>query len=125
MERIASFATMVSTGEKPDAEIHCVAFREEGGLQTIGNLNGGGRDIVMIATSIIKDVVRNLKEKDSDLAAAAFICACGQAFAEAGGHGVMALAALMSSPEAMALDLAKKLGITEEELEEILEDGDD
>lgn len=125
MERNLSFMTMVSTGEKPDAEIHGVAFQGEGGAHVTGKLEGSVRAIAMVATSIVEDVVKNLKEKDSDVAAAAFICALGQVFAKAGGAGVMALATVMSAPEAMAVDLAKKLGISEDELEELLEEDDD
>lgn len=73
MERNATFATMVSTGEKPDAVIHMALFDDGDKAQVIGEQKGGGRDLSMLVAQTVARMVESLQEKDSATAAAAFV----------------------------------------------------
>ena len=75
MERNATFATMVNTGEKPDAEIHMAGFEQEDGIQILGEQRGNGRAMAQIAAHSAACLVKTLQERDSAMAAAAFIMA--------------------------------------------------
>ena len=83
MERDATFATMVNTGEQPDAEIHMAGFDEESGLHVIAQHRGGGRTLAMLATSLIESMVKSLQENDSAVAAASFIMIVNEAMHKA------------------------------------------
>ena len=83
MKRDATFATIVNTGEQPDAEIHMAGFDEESGLHVIAQNHGGGRTLAMLATSLIESMVKSLQEKDSAVAAASFIMIVNEAMHKA------------------------------------------
>ena len=104
------FMVMTDTGEQPDAVIHMAAFEQEDGVAIRGKQKGGGKCLIMMVSSLVEDLIRQLNEKDGVLAAAAFIAKLGDAMTKAGGKEAMMLATLLSSPKDVASLMKKALG---------------
>ena len=91
MERNASFITMVSTGEQPDAEIHAAMFHGEEAANAICRQLGNGRDLALLGVTLTKNLIVSLQEKDSPMAAAAFTMMALEAIHEASNKETMKL----------------------------------
>ena len=91
MERNASFITMVSTGEQPDAEIHAAMFHGEEAANAICRQLGNGRDLALLGVTLLKNLIVSLQEKDSPMAAAAFTMMVVEAITEASNKETMKL----------------------------------
>lgn len=114
---VCQFATMTMTGEKPDVEIHAAGKREEDGMAATVSLHGGGRDIALLVSSIVKDVGKSLRKKDSIIAAAAFVDMVTDALMKGCGKDAVTMAAMM------ATDKVKKAIEALEDEEEDEEEG--
>lgn len=90
------FATMTMTGEKPDVELHAAAKHEEDGIAATVSMHGHGRDLAYVVSAIVKDFGKSLREKDSIVAAAAFIDIINDALMEGCGMDALAMAAMMA-----------------------------
>lgn len=83
MERNATFATVVSTGEQPDATIHMALFNDGDSSQVIGEQRGGGRDLAHLAAQVVANLVKSLQKNDSAVTAASSVMIVMQAINEA------------------------------------------
>lgn len=128
-ERHCEFMTVVSTGEKPDAEIHICAFKEKGGALVRGRQNGDTHTLIQMICSLIEDMGNTLRKKDSILAAAAFANIVGLTLHESVGGDGMKLAGKMLDGgvpvKVSGEEAIEKLTELLEALKGVVEEGDD
>ena len=120
MERTADFITMVSTGEKPDAEIHMVGFEEKGGVACQIRMEGGMQTHAHMISSLIERYIEHLHEKQGMMAVAAFVAGLGITLAESKyvDVDVLRISEMMANPEKLVGALGKMLGIDIDEEDE-------
>ena len=68
MKRNVSYATMVSTGEQPDVEMHVTGFCEDDGIQFHSSVNGKYYDIICAIEDTVRGVGRQFKDDSEALA---------------------------------------------------------
>lgn len=99
MERTVNFATLVSTGEKPDAEVHMAGFdtgtHVEGTCQLSGKLGAQ----MNLAIHLVGKLLDTLKEAGGEIAQAIFVDQIGTAITEHASPNVVDLAENLSTPQ--------------------------
>lgn len=100
-ERSVQFVTMASDGKKPDVEIHCAGFvkEDEKGIGIVTNIQGGGRYIAQAIANLAGEFAKNLLQKDSTLAAAAFLNGVTDSISKNIGKDAMMIAMVMADPK--------------------------
>lgn len=120
-ERNVSFATMVSTGEKPDAEIHIVGFDEGDGCNAVIKMEGQLGASMHLVAAVVGDMCRITKDEGGMIAQMEFVDAIARQLCEHVDKSTMKFLALKSAignPEDMLKDLEgfkDELGIEDEE----------
>lgn len=121
-ERTAEFMTMVSTGEKPDAEIHAVGFDEKGGVSCQCRMEGSMQTHAHMLSSMIDNFINVLDEKQGKVAVAAFVAGISSTIAasEHVDRDVLRIVEMMANPEKLIGALGEMLGalVTEDDEEE-------
>lgn len=125
-KRSCEFMVMSSTGEKPDAELHIVAFEEKDGLEVQGTQRGGLRTQVALATTVVERLGKTILEEDGLMAAAAFVNLIGEALVDGCGSEAMKKATEMEELKARAItDPKEAIEVIEELLKMLKSDEDD
>ena len=65
-KRDCQFYVVTNTGEQPDAQICMAAFKEPDGVNVCSQLSGGGQDVVRLVDSLVKHMMKTLRENDVD-----------------------------------------------------------
>ena len=99
MERKCQFVAMVNTGEKPDGELHMLAFKENGGRACCGQSSGDLGSIMAAVCAAVQGTGKSIKEQGGLMGASDFVMRIMDALTK--GVGTEALAFLVGSLGAM------------------------
>lgn len=112
MERTADFITMVSTGEKPDAEIHAIGFDEKRGVACQVKMAGSMQTHAHMLANMVDNFIGVLDEKQGKVAVAAFVTAISATIAgnEHVDEDVLKIMDMMARPEKLIGALGEMLG---------------
>lgn len=120
-------AVMTETGEQPKSQIISLGFEREDGVANGLQLSGSLPDMALMAVGIVESVGKALKDKQGNIATAAFICMIGEALHNGAGDEAIKMASMMLDPEKMLGALGKMLskeGALDDLVEEIMEEED-
>lgn len=112
MKRTSDFITMVSTGEKPDAEIHVVGFNEKDGVACQSRLHGDMRSHAYMISSLVDHYIEVAHREQGKMAVAAFVGGIATTIAKSEyvDKDVMRMLDMMANPEKLIGALGKMLG---------------